>query len=190
MTTTTDDRLDARRRARDRRATVPPTAWRRVGPRGHGERHHDGQPARRARGDPADAARPRRARDVGRCRPAVDVVLTEIDGRRSRSPASTHGPGRCRRVRPVGHVLPDVRGRGSGGRCCGRTCDVPTERATDETDGQAVEIRSHAQEHGRLIGRCWMPTASSRSAGSSSCAARRWTMFPTLPSPTASSSAR
>ncbi len=80
--------------------------------------------------------------------PAVDVVLTEIDGR----PVAASGVERTVQDGVVvydlwGNVHPDVRRRGIGRALLRENLRRAAERAAGETDGQVVEIRSHAQEN-------------------------------------------
>ena len=79
--------------------------------------------------------------------PAVDVVLTEIHGH----VVAESGVERTVRDGAVvydlwGHVHPDVRRRGLGRALLRENLRRAGERAAGEADGQAVEIRSHAQE--------------------------------------------
>ena len=79
--------------------------------------------------------------------PAVDVVLTEIDGR----VVAESGVERSVHDGVVvydlwGHVHPDVRRGGLGRALLRENLRRAAERATGESDGQVVEIRSHAQE--------------------------------------------
>jgi mycothiol synthase len=80
--------------------------------------------------------------------PAVDVVLTEIDGRA----VAESGVERTIRDGVVvydlwGHVHPDVRRHGLGRALLRENLRRAAERAAGEPAGQVVEIRSHAQEN-------------------------------------------
>jgi len=80
--------------------------------------------------------------------PAVDVVLSEVDGR----VVAESGVERTVKDGAVvydlwGHVHPGVRRGGLGRALLRENLRRAAERAVDEADGQVVEIRSHAQEH-------------------------------------------
>ena len=80
--------------------------------------------------------------------PPVDVVLTEIDGRL----VAESGVERTVRDGIVvydlwGHVHPGVRRRGLGRALLQENLRRAAERGAGESEGQLVEIRSHAQEN-------------------------------------------
>jgi mycothiol synthase len=80
--------------------------------------------------------------------PAVDIVLTEVDGRL----VAESGVERVVRDGIVvydlwGHVHPDVRRGGLGRALLRENLRRAAERAAGEAAGEAIELRAHAQEH-------------------------------------------
>ena len=80
--------------------------------------------------------------------PAVDIVLTEVDGRL----VAESGVERVVRDGIVvydlwGHVHPDVRRRGLGRALLRENLRRAAERAAGEAAGEAIEVRAHAQEN-------------------------------------------